>query len=442
VVEVDDAAFGKLADRLDDEHGVKVREGRVRFRDGEIATRAPRIGKVVDRAQADQALRAAFVSTNRATEIEVIEDAPVIGEEQIEAALTSFAEPAVSAPVTLNSGDVSLELDPVEYTPSLKMVNSGGALVPEVNSDKLASLIKRELAEDGGPQEATVRLVNGQPQVVADKVGVSFDQDEVDEVFLEIVAAEEGKRTAEVKSVEARSDFTSEDAKKLNIVERVSTFETRYPYAEYRNVNLSRAAELINGTVLKPGEVFSLNEIVGERTRANGFTTGIMIADGVFKEDLGGGVSQMATTVFNSMFFAGFEDVEHKPHSFYISRYPVGREATVAWGSVDLRFRNDTPHGVLVEAKVQKAGPGGQGVVQVSMWSTKVWDITTSTSGRYALTSPKTRTLSGPSCMPNSGYGGFDIDVKRYFAKPGSGKIEKTENFRTTYTPSDTVVCQ
>ena len=67
-------------------------------------------------------------------------------------------------------------------------------------------------------------------------------------------------------------------------------------------------------------------------------------------KDLGGGVSQMATTLFNAMFFAGLEDVEHKPHSFYIDRYPVGREATVAWGSLDLRFTNDTPHGVLIKS--------------------------------------------------------------------------------------------
>ena len=261
------------------------------------------------------------------------------------------------------------------------------------------------------------------------------------EPFLDLVARPDGQRTAEVKSVEATSSFTTEDAQNLNIVERVSTFETRYPHADYRNINIGRAAELIDGTVLKPGETFSLNETVGERTRENGFTEGFMIADGVFKEDLGGGVSQMATTVFNAMFFAGFEDVEHKPHSFYISRYPVGREATVAWGSVDLSFRNNTDHGVLIEAKVTKSTPGSQGVVRVSMWSTKVWDITTSTSGRYALTSPKTRTLSGPTCVANSGYGGFNVDVKRYFHKPGQKAVVKTENFRTTYTPSDTVVC-
>ena len=69
----------------------------------------------------------------------------------------------------------------------------------------------------------------------------------------------------------------------------------------------------------------------------------------------------MATTTFNAMFFAGLEDVEHKPHSFYIDRYPVGREATVAWGAVDLRFRNDTPYGVLIDARVTPSTPSAPG---------------------------------------------------------------------------------
>jgi vancomycin resistance protein YoaR len=94
----------------------------------------------------------------------------------------------------------------------------------------------------------------------------------------------------------------------------VSRFTTDFPHSPYRNTNLGRAAELIDGTILEPGETFSLNDTVGERTAANGFTKGIIISNGVFKEDFGGGVSQVATTTFNAAFFAGLEDVEHKPH--------------------------------------------------------------------------------------------------------------------------------
>ncbi len=140
----------------------------------------------------------------------------------------------------------------------------------------------------------------------------------------------------------------------------MSTFTTNFPHADYRNVNLGRAAELISGTVLKPGETFSLNDTVGERTAENGFTKGFIISNGIFKEDFGGGVSQMATTLFNTMFFAGLEDVEHKPHSFYIDRYPVGREATVVWGALDLKFKNDTDHGILIDARLSPSSYSSQ----------------------------------------------------------------------------------
>ncbi len=87
---------------------------------------------------------------------------------------------------------------------------------------------------------------------------------------------------------------------------------------------------------------------MGERTAENGFTIGYVISNGVLVKDYGGGVSQMATTTFNAMFFAGLEDIEHKPHSFYIDRYPEGREATVAWpiGRPELpqRHRLRRPH--------------------------------------------------------------------------------------------------
>jgi vancomycin resistance protein YoaR len=221
----------------------------------------------------------------------------------------------------------------------------------------------------------------------------------------------------------------------------VSTFTTYYPHADYRNVNIGRAGELIDGTVLEPGEVFSLNDTVGERTRANGFTEGYVISDGILVTDLGGGVSQMATTTFNAAFFAGLEDVEHKPHSFYIDRYPMGREATVAWGSVDLKFRNDTPHGVLITTNVTPSTLSTSGVVTVSMWSTKTWDITSRTGQPYNRTEPVTRRVATRQCHPNEGYGGFEVDVWRDFRRPGSSEVVRSEKFHTTYIPSDTVIC-
>ncbi|MGZ4581330.1 MAG: VanW family protein, partial [Nocardioidaceae bacterium] len=213
------------------------------------------------------------------------------------------------------------------------------------------------------------------------------------------------------------------------------------PHADYRNTNLGRAAGRVNGTVLKPGDTFSLNKTVGERTAANGFTKGFMINDGVFKEDLGGGVSQVATTIFNSAFFAGLEDVEHQPHSFYVDRYPVGREATVAWPTIDLKFKNTTPYGVLVQVWIDPSTPSRQGAMHVRMWSTRYWDIKAGASPRYHQTQPRTRHLHGSGCVPHQGYGGFDVDVYRYFYRHGSSTLDHEETMHTHYTPTDTVIC-
>jgi vancomycin resistance protein YoaR len=245
-----------------------------------------------------------------------------------------------------------------------------------------------------------------------------------------------------VRGRPARPHFSTADARRLRITEQVSTFATHFPYAAYRNINIPRAAQLINGTVLEPGQMFSLNHIVGERTPTNGFTEGFVIADGVFAKELGGGVSQVATTTFNAAFFAGMQDVTHTAHSFYINRYPVGREATVVWPTTDLKFKNTTPYGVLVHASVTKATPSHKGTVRVTMYSTKYWDIRTTKSARYDPTSPHTRHLSGAGCVSNQGYAGFDIDVDRLFYRHESKKLDHRETMHTVYKPSDTVICR
>lgn len=113
----------------------------------------------------------------------------------------------------------------------------------------------------------------------------------------------------------------------------------------------------------------------------------------------------------------------------------------MAWGAVDLKFKNDTPYGVLIQAWINPSSSSSAGEMNVRMWSTKYWEITTDTSGRYNQTSPETRYIQGDECVPNSGYGGFDIDVFRYFRRVGSSQLVRKETMHTRYTPSDHVVC-
>ena len=433
-----DAAVARVADRVD----VPATEGSVRFVGDQAEAKYPEKGTVVDRAAAANAVRAAFLTTADAVDLPTAEAAPVVSKDAVSRAMDRFANPAMSGAVVITLGGEGVRLEPADFAPALSMKAVGTELQPQLDAHALLAKLTPKMGEIAEkPEDATFRIIGGKPVLVPARTGLTFDPADVTGPFLDLVTKSGAERTLAVKSVIAQPELTTDAAKRLGINQRVSTFTTNFPYAEYRNQNLSRAAELVDGTLLEPGATFSLNDTVGERTAANGFTEGFIISDGIFKEDYGGGVSQMATTTYNAAFFAGLEDVEHKPHSFFIDRYPVGREATVAWGSVDLKFKNTTPYGVYVQASVDKSTPSTQGAMHVSMYSTKYWDIKAEQSDRYNVTQPRTRRLSGDRCVPNDGYGGFDIDVYRLFYRAGSDQLDHRETMHTRYTPSDTVVC-
>ena len=440
VVTADDAQLEEALERLAEPAERAPVEGAIEFRGGEPRVTRPENGVALDVGAARDAVLAAYL-TDEVPDLELTATEPEVGRDDVARAMDGFANPASSGPVTLTFADARVRLTPQQYLPALSLRARDGELVPRVNRERLFSLVDRHVSGNGVPQDAQIVLRDGRPVVVPAKPGVTYQRDDLVKGFVRAVRAEGGQRTRQVRARVAKPDLTTAEARELGVKEQVSTFTTYYPHAEYRNVNIGRAAEKIDGTLLEPGETFSLNGIVGERTEENGFTEGYIISDGILTKDLGGGVSQVATTAFNAMFFAGLEDVEHKPHSFYIDRYPIGREATVAWGAVDLKFRNDTPHGVLVHATVDPSTVASSGALTVSMYSTKYWDITTSTSERYNFTEEEVRRVDSQECHANDGFGGFDIDVFRYFRRAGSDELVRTEKFHTTYTPSDTVIC-
>ncbi len=442
VVDIDETVYNAYLTRLNEEYGTVPVDGAVSFDSSNIVKTDARDGAALDPSDTLTALRADFlVDDPGSPALTMASVVPGIDETDVQEALNTFASPAVAAPVVLSFEGAEVKIFPADFTAALSLVATDGKLVPTLDGPKLTEIVKGKVTT-GSPVDARVKMVDGAPKVVPAKPGVSFDTADLEAGFLDVVAKAEGERTLTLKAEVAKADFTTKDAKALKIRRRVSSFSTFFPHADYRNINLGRAARLIDGTVLKPGETFSLNGTVGERTVKNGFTKGYIISNGILTQDLGGGVSQMATTLFNAMFFAGLEDVEHKPHSFYIDRYPVGREATVAWGSVDLRFTNDTPYGVLIDAKVTPSTYSSSGEVRVSMYSTKWWNIRTSTGKRYNITQAQIRKIDSLKCHANQGYGGFDIDVMRYFTPAGENTEERAdETFHTTYTPSDTVIC-
>ena len=394
-ITVDQSKMQAVLDKLDE--GIETRpvEGTITFSNGRAVPVASKDGVVVERGATQAILERRFLHGG-SQKIPTETRKPEISDEAVDRAMTKFAEPAMSAPVTLVLGGQRVAAPPRLFGKGLSMEAEDGELEPRVDGELLLEAIDPVMRTVGRePVDARIVVKGGKPRVVPAKVGVELDPAEIEDKFAEVAVRSGAERRLEVEGKETQPAFTTKDAEKLKVTERVSRFTTNFPYAEYRNVNLTRAANLINGTLLAPGETFSLNDIVGERTAKNGFTEGYVVADGVFKKDLGGGVSQIATTTFNAMFFAGLKDVEHKPHSVYIDRYPEGREATVAWPSVDLKFKNTTPYGVFIKAWVRKSSPTREGAATVAMFSTKHWKITATKGPRTNFTSPGHALLAG-----------------------------------------------
>lgn len=174
----------------------------------------------------------------------------------------------------------------------------------------------------------------------------------------------------------------------------IGTFTTRHDCCKNRVYNIHLIADAVDGAVVAAGETWSLNGYVGQRTTAKGYRAAGAIVGGVLvccdhPDNIGGGTSQFATTLYNAIFFAGLEDVRHKPHSIYFSRYPLGHEATLGWTWPDVVFRNDTPYPLTIETSytstrvtVTIVGYNGNRDVDVSVSGT----ATTSTGGSVEVT--------------------------------------------------------
>ncbi len=418
-----------------------VREGSVAFREGKAVATRPVTGQKLDAGRAAETLRAAYPATGSAPVVlPVTTTEPKLPAAEVDRFLDSYAEPAVSGPVTLTAGSERLRIAPATLGDHLTVKAENGRLDAALDAEALLRDpdVARPLASlTGAPVEASLGVRDGKAVVESEgRPGHEVTAKALgDAVRPLLTRTGEAARTAPVATTVTQPQLTADSLARLGITEQMSTFTVDFPSAPYRTTNIGRAAELINGSIVQPGQVWSFNRTVGERTPDNGFVDGTMILDGQYRSGPGGGVSAMATTVFNAMFFAGVKPVEYGAHSFYIERYPAGREATVAWGSLDLKFRNDSGKPIYIKASATDSS------VTVSFLGTKKYDSVEAVAGpRTNLKEPAKREGTGEACVPQPPLEGFDISVDRVF-KDGGAEV-KRETFKTHYTPRDEVTCE
>ena len=358
---------------------------------------------------------------------------PKVSADEINRAATEFAIPAMSGSVRVQVGRTPVMLQPAQFAPVLSMVADGvGVLQPTVDAAKLVSVMKLAAPHaERAPLDATVRLVAGAPRVVPSVVGTKIDISRAPAEFL--TALTSTTRTASITMVSTQPKVATATVQGWGIKEAISTFTTQFPYNPPRTNNMKIAAAALNGTIVRPGARFSLNAILGERTPAKGYRPAPVIYAGRLEMAYGGGVSQVSTTTFNAAFFSGVRIEQHTPHSFYISRYPEGREATLSWPDVDQKWTNDTGSGIFIDAQMK----GND--ITVTFFGTKTWDIEAVKGPRRNVVQPKNIVDARPGCVLQAPNEGFDVTVTRIFKK--NGVQVRTSTFNTHYIPEDGVTC-
>jgi len=259
---------------------------------------------------------------------------------------------------------------------------------------------------------AAFEIVDGRPVLgeVGDERSLCCGAGAVDAVRALVVGESFG--VAELPLRPPSIDESHLAAAQLGIVELVGSFTTNHACCEARVANIHRIADLVRGVVLEPGEQLSINGFVGRRTREGGFVGAGVIEQGRFRTDVGGGISQFATTLFNAAFFAGLDIPVYQSHSIYISRYPYGREATLSFPAPDLVIENATDFAALIWTSYTDTS------ITVEIYSTAhvVVEELEQTTGRFRsctrVTTPRQRTF------PDG-----EVVVDEFFAtyRPGEG---------------------
>lgn len=293
-------------------------------------------------------------------EIEAEEKTPKITDAEAQE-VAAQATQITAQPLVVTVGGRQATFEPAELRTWLgtQATDDGYRII--FDGDAITTALTERIGSlgDAEPKDATFTLdANGQVQITPAVSGLTCCPEDAASKIADTLRA--GQSNLELEAVTQEPELTTEEAEALGIKEPVGTttewngqqqvksFTTYHAAGEPRVTNIHRIADLIRGTVVLPGETFSINEVVGERTLEKGFVVAGAIANGEHVNEVGGGVSQFATTTFNAAFFAGLPFEEYQAHSEHFGRYPRGREATMGYPAPDLKWTNDTPYGIMV----------------------------------------------------------------------------------------------
>lgn len=323
--------------------------GNVVVRNGTAVAEYPRAGIGIDRNVAQTLVLDAIATRDRPeVELPTRELVPILTEADIDV-IVDEANQFLSAGITLVAEDPEFVLEVSEADldraffiersdelnpPTFDMGYRAAPLTLLVTPFREQLEVEPRDAEFIVEEDDTVTLIPSRTGTLVDMELIAAGLE---------VAAKTEERTGPFPFAEGTLPLlTTEDALAMGPITKVSEFTTDHPSGQPRVNNIQRFADEVDGAIVLPGEEFSLNGHVGQRTEAAGYVPAPTIIGGEIVDTVGGGVSQFATTFYNAVFFGCYEDVTHKPHSFYFTRYPEVNEATINWPVPDLVFRNNS----------------------------------------------------------------------------------------------------
>ena len=381
-VRVYDAALVYHVDRFAEAVAEQPRNAAVELRGLRPLLVAARTGRLLHQDAAERTIVRSLSSFSRApVGLPVGVEPPTVTAAELRPVLRQV-QTALSAPVRLELNGTRWRIPRWRVAQLLSLPANGrtelGVGGPEAERwlDRLAARVdvapaNARFEADG---QGVVHLVPGRPGLDLDPVATARN--------LLAAALEPANRLGRVVVGEAQPELTTAKAEGLGITTVLSSYSTPYSGSANRINNLQLAVRLLDGALLAPGATFSLNDRIGERTEERGFAVAPVIVGGKYEEAVGGGVSQVATTVFNAAWEAGLRIVERNPHALYIARYQLGRDATVNYPNLDLKFRNDTDHWMYL-----RAGAGGSGIF-VSLYGAPTGRRVASEPGPLRVTGP------------------------------------------------------
>jgi vancomycin resistance protein YoaR len=434
VVTLDDARFAAVVEKSRRTLDAKPVEGSISVAGGRVSVKEPVAGTRTDVDGTADAVRR-WWPVDRTVEVAAQAVPPRVSSDELNRVRAQFADVAVSGPVTVKAGAKSFTLTPKQIAPAVLLgADDQGRITPRADDKALRSIV-HDAAKAAGAEvrakDAVVRFAGRTPKVTPHVPGLALDDASIRTEVWKAIAGTD--RTATVATTTTQPEFTTAIATKTLPKEKISSFTTHFQAGQPRVHNIELAARLINGTYVPPGEQFSMNGILGERTAAKGYVEAGIIREGRAAKSYGGGISQVSTTIFNAAFFAGVQLDAWTPHYYYISRYPEGREATISWPDLHNKFTNTTDGGILVQVTTTDTS------ITVTFWGTKTYDVTATKSARYDVVQPRKIVDDGPDCINQTPVVGFKVDVGRVFRQ--GGKVVRTQKFTTNYRPEDDVTC-